>query len=127
MKRHLALLALLLLIFIVGAGWVGASQKDKRESVKASQTLPVTNDCAAPKVVVREKCVDAVECPSGTTLVDYKDGAEKQYPICKGEPTGCPYGDSIPLGPECDKHKPVVESTTPTPVTEDETEVFFGK
>ena len=38
-----------------------------------------------------------------------------QYPIgnrmCKIEPTGCPYGDSIPLGPECDKQAPVLPET----------------
>lgn len=43
-------------------------------------------------------------CPAGSYDIGIsKDGS----PICKLEPTGCPYGDSIPLGPDCDKHKPV--------------------
>lgn len=66
------------------------------------------------------------ECPAGTTLVDYENG-DKQKPICKGEPTGCPYGDSIPLdSPKC-VPPTEVENTTPTPVETPETEVFFGK
>ncbi len=47
----------------------------------------------------------AQTCPAGSYLIGYKDDANTQ-PICKLEPTGCPYGDSIPLGPECDKHAP---------------------
>lgn len=42
-------------------------------------------------------------CPIGS----YPVGTENNRYICKVEPTGCPYGDSIPLGPACDKHKPV--------------------
>jgi len=46
--------------------------------------------------------------------------SEGQYPIgdniCKNEPTGCPYGDSIPLDtPKC-VAPPVLEQT-PIPVT----------
>ena len=44
-------------------------------------------------------------CPAGSYLIGYKD-EENTQPLCKLEPTGCPYGDSIPLGPECDKHAP---------------------
>lgn len=47
---------------------------------------------------------DAVSCPTGTYQIGTDDSGN---PICKNEPTGCPYGDSIPLGPECDKHAPV--------------------
>lgn len=36
-------------------------------------------------------------CPAGSYSIG--DG------ICKQQPTGCAYGDSIPLGPECDKAK----------------------
>lgn len=54
-------------------------------------------------------------CPAGSYDIGIsKDGS----PICKLEPTGCPYGDSIPLGPDCDKQKPLEQSTIPvTPVT----------
>lgn len=39
-------------------------------------------------------------CPAGSYEIGRKDpGGE---PICKLEPTGCPYGDSIPLdSPKC--------------------------
>lgn len=40
----------------------------------------------------------AVQCPSGS----YRIGGTDQQPVCKSEPTGCPYGDSIPLdSPKC--------------------------
>lgn len=40
-------------------------------------------------------------CPEGSYEVEGKNPKE---PLCRLYPTGCPYGDSIPLGPECDKH-----------------------
>lgn len=41
-------------------------------------------------------------CPAGSYDIGIsKDGS----PICKLEPTGCPYGDSIPMD-MCDKFKP---------------------
>lgn len=44
-------------------------------------------------------------CPAGSYDIGIsKDGS----PICKLEPTGCPYGDSIPMD-MCDKFKPEVE------------------
>lgn len=54
-------------------------------------------------------------CPEGSYEIGRKE--DNGDPICKLNPTGCPYGDSIPLGPECDKHKPV-ETPTTTPVEE---------
>jgi hypothetical protein len=48
------------------------------------------------------RCTD--KCPAGSYLVGFKS-KDAGY-ICKLEPTGCPYGDSIPLGPNCDKHQP---------------------
>lgn len=33
-------------------------------------------------------------CPTGSYNIGTKDGVE---PICKLEPTGCPFGDSVPL------------------------------
>ena len=49
-------------------------------------------------------------CPAGSYDIGIsKDGS----PICKLEPTGCPYGDSIPMD-MCDKFKPeVVEPVQP--------------
>jgi len=52
---------------------------------------------------------------------------EKDQPGDRIPVTGCPYGDSIPLGDECDKHKPVVEETTTTPVVREQTQIFQGK
>lgn len=38
-------------------------------------------------------------CPDGSYNIGTKDGVN---PICKLEPTGCPWGDSIPLdSPKC--------------------------
>lgn len=51
-------------------------------------------------------------CPAGTYNIGTID-----EPICKNEPTGCPYGDSIPLGAACDKHAPQPE-VQQTPVVE---------
>ena len=55
-------------------------------------------------------------CPDGS----YSIGTEKNGEhICKLEPTGCPYGDSIPLGADCDKHapvEPIVEHVAPVSV-----------
>lgn len=42
-------------------------------------------------------------CPAGSYNIGTKDGIN---PICKLEPTGCPYGDSIPMD-MCNKFKPV--------------------
>lgn len=71
---------------------------------------------------VRPQPADAQQtnpCPAGSYNIGTKDGIN---PICKLEPTGCPYGDSIPLGPQCDKHKPAepapVEQTKPAQPSE---------
>jgi len=53
-------------------------------------------------------------CPAGSYNIGTKDGIN---PICKLEPTGCPYGDSIPLD-MCDKFKPA------EPVRQDPPEVL---
>lgn len=48
------------------------------------------------------KASEAVSgCPAGQTQI----GTENGQPICRITPTGCPYGDSIPLD-MCDKFKP---------------------
>ena len=48
-------------------------------------------------------------CPEGSYEISGKNEDEV---LCKLEPTGCPYGDSIPLGPDCDKHAPQPTGTT---------------
>lgn len=57
-------------------------------------------------------------CPAGSYDIGISD--KTGAPICKLEPTGCPYGDSIPLGPDCDKHAPQpIETVTPAQPIED--------
>jgi hypothetical protein len=59
-------------------------------------------------------------CPAGS----YEVGSKTEEPLCKLEPTGCPYGDSIPLGDACEKagvsQQPSVQGayTAPDPVDE---------
>jgi hypothetical protein len=43
---------------------------------------------------------EATYCPDGTYRIG--DDKETGQPVCKQNPTGCPYGDSIPLdSPKC--------------------------
>jgi len=60
----------------------------------------------------RANAQSTATCHEGSYEIGRKeDGGD---PICKLEPTGCPYGDSIPLGPDCDKHAPK-DPTPPDP------------
>lgn len=53
------------------------------------QSAPQKPKTTAPKVK---------QCPAGS----YRIGGTDSEPICKNEPTGCPYGDSIPVdSPKC--------------------------
>lgn len=54
-----------------------------------------------------------ITCPNGSYQIGKEEGTNK--PICKLEPTGCPYGDSIPLD-QCDKFKPQEKPTVEAPV-----------
>lgn len=46
------------------------------------------------------RCAD--KCPNpNDTLQGYDK--ETGAAVCRNPPTGCPYGDSVPLGPECDR------------------------
>lgn len=62
-------------------------------------------------------------CPAGSYEIGRKEPDGE--PICKLEPTGCPYGDSIPMD-MCDKFAPQPEEpvvvpevpATPQPVKE---------
>lgn len=72
-----------------------ASQSDKQEA-----------DCTGAETEGR--CADKpLICPEGSYLIDYDENGQ---PICKAEPTGCPYGDSIPMS-ECDKHAPQAQKS----------------
>jgi hypothetical protein len=75
-------------------------------------------DCPQPYTTVG-RCAD--KCPNQTdTLLGYDPTTGAA--ICKAAPTGCPYGESIPLGPECAKHAtdpanqpPATQPATTTP------------
>lgn len=76
--------------------------QSRPQPTSASQSDKYDGDCTGQETEGR--CADKpLICPEGSYLLDYNDKGE---PICKADPTGCPYGDSIPLGPECDKHAP---------------------
>jgi len=85
-------------------------------------------------VVAIDGCLPPVkDCPAGTRLVGYEND-DKQKPVCKGEPTGCPYGDQIPVdSPKCAPAvvtpvEPEWELTADGGMRNPETgEVFYGK
>lgn len=61
-------------------------------------------------------------CPAGTTDTGLvKNGVR----LCKIDPTGCPYGDSIPIE-DCDKYEPIQEQTTENTIVESDL-IFEGK
>lgn len=69
-------------------------------------------DCIGTETAGR--CADKCPPPSFIRAYDKVTGAA----VC-GIVTGCPYGDSIPLGPECDKagaEQNPAAAPTPTPV-----------
>jgi len=73
---------------------------------------------------VQVRAASIESCPSGSYIVDRgEDGAV----ICKLEPTGCPYGDSVPLGPVCDKLKPETPAQAPEMPETEPAELFVGK
>lgn len=89
-----ALIMLALLFFFFGA-----------EAVNNYES-PLPDPVSAPAVVAVQdqepEQAETPECPEGS----YNIGVEKNgEPICKLEPTGCPYGDSIPMD-TCDKFAP---------------------
>lgn len=60
------------------------------------------------------RCADKCPAPEFVRGYDKDTGAA----IC-GYVTGCPYGDSIPLGPECDKFAPQTQPDPQAPVIND--------
>lgn len=58
--------------------------------------------------------VSADQAQQCTGLHEYLIGYGKDdgAPICKVS-TGCPYGDSVPLGPECDRLAPYSQGFNP--------------
>ena len=69
-------------------------------------------------------------CPAGSYEIDRKDDGS---PLCRLEPTGCPYGDSIPLdSPHCappsspDAYAPYVPPAGDAPMTQAEIDYLGG-
>lgn len=102
LKRGFRVLFIILLILmtwllVVHPDWIVAGPP------KAGALAPsdkYDGDCTGTETAGR--CADKFVCPDDTYPID-----EANH-ICKANPTGCPYGDSIPLGPDCDKHTPTV-------------------
>ena len=65
-------------------------------------------------------CVD--KCPPTYHLQGYTDAG---LAICSAPPTGCPYGDHVPLGADCDKLAP--QSPAAAPEAELQTQESWGK
>lgn len=65
---------------------------------------------AVHNVSATETYTGDATCPNGTYVIGYDKGDEG-VPICKQNPTGCPYADSIPAdSPKCGP--PENQSTT---------------
>ncbi len=73
------------------------------------------------------------KCPAGSYAIGKEENGDE---ICHLEPTGCPYGDSIPLGDLCDKSglnqgllTPVTDNGVTVLLPKDPVtgEVFYGK
>lgn len=114
---------------------VGASNDKPKEDHKVTichkQKNTLSVDFHAVKAHLKHgdtlgACVEQEpeKCPAGSYEIDRTEDGK---PICKAEPTGCPYGDSIPLGAECDKHKPVQPTTPAVEAEVQSTEPIVGK
>jgi len=64
---------------------------------------------------VHASAAEQKTCSAGSYQIDV---TESGSPICKTTPTGCPYGDSVPLGDTCYKLAPKT-SEKPLKVAED--------
>lgn len=116
MKRHI-LSALGIAILAVGISTALPVQTPPQPVSAQQASDKYDGDCTGHETAGR--CAD--KCPNQTdTLLGYDETTGAA--ICKAAPTGCPYGDSIPLGPDCDKHAPVAE-----PVEQPPAEEFVGK
>lgn len=57
------------------------------------------------------RCSD--KCPPG----EYQQGVDKDTgaAVCSAPPTGCPYAERVPVGPQCDRLAPQHDQQTVTP------------
>lgn len=120
--KRLAVIALVLLGLVYFAHVVGAQATASFDHSTCQYPDRVSNpvdgcdnsDPACPEITKgatscpSDKDKEPTECPDGYF---WRGGCVRV--------TGCPYGDSIPLGPECDKHAPQVQAAvTVDPVDE---------
>lgn len=75
----------------------------------------------APLAISNAQTSEQQECPEGS----YNIGTSEE-PICKNEPTGCQYGDAIPMD-VCHKYAPVGQTLPVSVVEEDPAQQFVGK
>lgn len=106
--RKLFIGAVALSILISGIFTLLPAQTLPQPASAQQQSDKYDGDCTGTETAGR--CAD--KCPPGSYAIGYEDNGAA---ICKAEPTGCPYGDSIPLGPECDKHAPANQSPAEQP------------
>lgn len=110
--KKLFLSAVAVAILAIGISIV-LPTKTQPQPANAQQAIDkYDGDCTGLETAGR--CAD--KCPEGSYNIGITKNGEA---ICKLEPTGCPYGDSIPLGAECDKHAPQPEPVqTEAPIME---------
>lgn len=119
MKKNILIAITIIVGIILITQTVNAAQP--ANPGKSGEKLPdPAVACDQPANAKNPHCVPKKDCPAGTYVIGYED-EEFQKPICKGEPTGCPYGENTPIdSPKC--APPVTE--IPEPVVEPTTEEF---
>lgn len=79
--------------------WIIAGPPVHAEGIGTSDKFD--GECTGTETAGR--CAD--KCPNPTDTLQGYD-KETGAAVCRSAPTGCPYGDSVPLGPDCDKLAP---------------------
>lgn len=120
-------LHIVLVIFIILITWLLLFHPDwiiagPPIHVSAASVDKLDDACTGQETVGR--CAD--KCPNQTDNLlgyDKTTGAA----ICKQAPTGCPYADSVPLGPECDRLAPQQAVYNDPQLVAPETGIIQGK
>lgn len=101
--KTLAILSLVVILFVA----IFLMITDNPKIARAIDT-PDKIDLVCTGQETAGRCAD--KCPDDS----YEIGRETNgSAICHLQPTGCPYGDSIPLGLDCDKAAPPAEVLEP--------------
>jgi hypothetical protein len=112
------------LVLLAGAGLVGFVNYGTAPAHVYADSAKGQGDCpTAPPFDTTGRCAD--KCPNPTdNLVGFDK--ETGVAICNAAPTGCPYGDAVPLGPECDRLAPQ-QPPQPVDITVGPVAGFTGK